>query len=177
MPPDRCPEASRVRGYEPRPRAPPLLPFQQRPAGTPLGGKGKRNICLAMYRCQERLKCDGEIVGIKIMDGIYAITFRGAADWGTGMLVLKNGTVVGADVSGVLYDGTYSVLGENVVVKFIMTVPPGAALVQGVPARPESYKIPVDTVVPISSFENNNPVLLKLPPGPVNVIFKRLRAL
>ena len=46
VPPDRCPGASRVRGYEPRPRAPPLLPFQQRPAGTPLGGKGERNISL-----------------------------------------------------------------------------------------------------------------------------------
>ena len=33
--------ASRVRGYEPRPRAPPLLPFQQRPAGTPLMEKGR----------------------------------------------------------------------------------------------------------------------------------------
>ena len=42
----RRPGASRVRGYEPRPRAPPLPPFQQRPAGTPLGGEGRRNISL-----------------------------------------------------------------------------------------------------------------------------------
>ncbi len=50
----RRPEASRVRGYEPRPRAPPLLPFQQRPAGTPLGGEGERNISLVNERCQAK---------------------------------------------------------------------------------------------------------------------------
>ena len=41
------------------------------------------------------------------MDGIYSITFRGATDWGVGMLLLRSGRIVGADVSGVLYDGTY----------------------------------------------------------------------
>ena len=38
--------ASRARGNVPRPRAPPLLPFLKRPAGTPLGGEGARNISL-----------------------------------------------------------------------------------------------------------------------------------
>jgi len=33
-------------GLRARPQAPPLLPFQQRPAGTPLGGEGERNISL-----------------------------------------------------------------------------------------------------------------------------------
>jgi hypothetical protein len=42
-----------------------------------------------------------------MMDGIYSITFRGATDWGLGMLVLRSGQLTGADVGGVLYDGRY----------------------------------------------------------------------
>ena len=111
------------------------------------------------------------------MDGIYAMAFRGAADWGTGMLILKDGNIIGADVSGVQYDGTYKISGESVAVNFVMTVPPGTSLVQGVPARSETYKIPVETTIPRAAFENNAPVPLRLPPGPVNVIFRRLRNL
>jgi hypothetical protein len=40
----RSPDAARVRGYEPRPQAPHPPPFPKRPAGTPLGGEGYRNI-------------------------------------------------------------------------------------------------------------------------------------
>ena len=60
----RRPEASRARGYEPRPRAPPLPPFQQRPAGTPLGGEGKRNICLG--RGNVKRKNEGSKDGVRI---------------------------------------------------------------------------------------------------------------
>ena len=70
MPPDRCPGASRVRGYEPRPRAPPLPPFQQRPAGTPLGGEGERNISLLKNRVKLYCLASGlslAFLGIDIM--------------------------------------------------------------------------------------------------------------
>src|SRR6476661_2868288 len=40
------------------------------------------------------------------MDGIYSVTFRGAVDWGVGMLLLLHGRIVGADVAGILFDGT-----------------------------------------------------------------------
>jgi len=45
------------------------------------------------------------------MDGIYAIRFRGAADWGLGMLVLQGGKITGVDAGGVQYDGVYSDIG------------------------------------------------------------------
>lgn len=48
-----------------------------------------------------------------MIDGIYQITFRGAADWGIGILHLKDRVITGADVGGVLYDGAYSGQGEK----------------------------------------------------------------
>jgi hypothetical protein len=43
-----------------------------------------------------------------MVDGIYTMTYLGASgDWGMGMLVLRQGIVVGADAVGGLYDGRY----------------------------------------------------------------------
>jgi hypothetical protein len=64
------------------------------------------------------------------MDGIYSVTFRGAVDWGVGMLLLRQGRIVGADVAGVLFDGTYRDINDALAVEVEMTVPPGATLVQ-----------------------------------------------
>jgi hypothetical protein len=58
-----------------------------------------------------------------VADGIYTMTYRGAADWGMGMLVLRRGTVTGADISGCLYDGRYRDDPENLVLELDMTVP------------------------------------------------------
>lgn len=60
-------------------------------------------------------------------DGIYTMTFRGKADWGMGMLVFRQGIIAGADSGGVVYDGTYSNDGTNLLVQAKMTVPPGAS--------------------------------------------------
>lgn len=111
------------------------------------------------------------------MEGIYSITFRGAADWGIGMLLLRAGRLTGADSGGVLYDGTYQDTNGVVNVTAEMTVPPGSTLVQGIPARPVAYKVPFNAQVPRQSLLNGHPVLIQLPPGPVNVIFKFLRGL
>jgi hypothetical protein len=113
--------------------------------------------------------------GDEMVDGIYSITFRGAADWGLGMIVLHGGTVTGADAAGATYDGTYKAEGESVSFRLTMTVPPGVVLVQGTRARPVSYDIPIAASVPAKALENSEPVTLEMPPGPVNVIFRRLR--
>src|SRR5215471_3431336 len=111
------------------------------------------------------------------MDGIYAMTFRGALDWGMGMLVLRRGTVTGADASGVLYDGSYSEAAETIFLDVKMTVPPGVTLVVGTPPQPRSYVVPLNAAVSKSFIENSEPILLHLPVGPVNVILRRLRRL
>jgi hypothetical protein len=112
-----------------------------------------------------------------MLDGIYSIIFRGRADWGTGMMILQRGVITGADAQGGLYDGSYVELGTDLQVDFTITVPPGVTLVQGTPARAEQYTISARTTLPTKALDTGEPVLMELPPGPVNVIFRRLRVL
>jgi len=111
------------------------------------------------------------------MDGIYSITFRGAFDWGIGMLMLHKEVITGVDAGGVNYDGQFQEFGDSVKFDIVMTVPPGATLVQGTPAKSEAYKISFQETVPRSDIENNQTVRFNQPPGPVNVIFSKLREL
>ena len=112
-----------------------------------------------------------------MLDGIFSITFRGRADWGTGLLILQNGVITGADASGALYDGSYQERGPDVDVKLTLTVPPGVTLVQGTAAQPKQYSISSETTLPIREVLEEKAILLEFPPGPVNVIFRRLRAI
>ena len=112
-----------------------------------------------------------------MVEGIYSITFRGSADWGIGMLLFQRGIILGADVSGVQFDGVYRDDGEALHVDLTMAVPPGVMLVMGGPPQSKPYSIPVEAKVPKICLETQEPLLLNLPPGPVNVIFKRLRKL
>src|SRR5688572_28877437 len=111
------------------------------------------------------------------MDGIFSITFRGATDWGQGILLFQNGIIVGADTGAVLYDGTYKEDEFTVHVQMTMTVPAGGQLVQGTPILPHAYKIDFKTILTKKDVFESNPILIDLPPGPVNIIFKLLRQL
>ena len=110
-------------------------------------------------------------------DGIYAITFRGATDWGMGMLLLRKGVVTGVDSGGVLYDGIFKMSGDHLTFDLKLTVPPGATLVQGTLPQTSAYTVPFQASVPIRAIQQNVPVLVQLPPGPVNVIVKFLRSI
>ena len=112
-----------------------------------------------------------------MFDGIYSIAFRSSVDWGIGMLLLRKGTITGADVAGVLFDGSYQAGLGGLSIKMTMTVPPGVTLVQGTPARPTQYTVPIDLTLPGDALQSQRPVLLPLPHGPVNVIFRKLRRL
>ncbi len=111
------------------------------------------------------------------MDGIYKVTFRGAADWGIGLLELRNGIVAGADAAGAIYDGTYQETDLDITLNLNMTVPPGVVLVQGGAAQPKQYSIVFHAIIPKHSIDDATPVYVDLPPGPVNVIVTRLREL
>src|SRR5687767_11268168 len=69
-------------------------------------------------------------------EGFYRLEFLGAAGVGVGVIVLEWGMIVGADAGGVIYDGTYSYARREELLDLELTVrvPPGASLVQGVPA-------------------------------------------
>lgn len=111
------------------------------------------------------------------MDGIYSVNFRGAVDWGIGMLVLRKGVVTGADAGGIYYDGHYRDLDTVVELNITMTVPPGATLVQGTPARPNAYTISFDAGILKKDMNESRTIRLELPQGPVNAIFCKLREL
>ena len=85
--------------------------------------------------------------------------------------------MTGADAAGATFDGTYKEDGERVSFTLTMTVPPGVVLVQGTPARPVSYEVPIAASVPIRALNSLEPVRLEMPQGPVNVIFRRLQNL
>jgi hypothetical protein len=112
-----------------------------------------------------------------VIDGIYSMAYRGAVDWGIGMLILRRGTITGSDASGVLYDGTYQQTGGNLDLNLTMTVPPGVALAQGTSAKSTAYSIPINLSLPTRVLSTGETVLMPLPPGPINVIFRKLRPL
>lgn len=43
-------------------------------------------------------------------EGFYSVVYGADGEQGMGMLVLDTGMVVGADMTGIIYDGTYEVL-------------------------------------------------------------------
>ena len=114
---------------------------------------------------------------MKFTDGIYSAVFRGISDWGMGILIFKKGVITGSDISGSLFDGKYQVNGPIIEFEVTMTVPPGVTLVQGTPPRRTQYTVPFHGSTPIESILKSIPILLDMPIGPVNVIFRLLRPL
>jgi len=80
-----------------------------------------------------------------MLEGMYRLDFSGHAGRGVAALVLKDGTVFGADEAGVNYDGTYEPTGTpgEVSVSLVLTVPPGVTLVQGVIADHRGFSFQV----------------------------------
>lgn len=90
---------------------------------------------------------------------------------------MRAGLIAGADIGGVIYDGKYDETDQDLILDMELTVPPGASLAQGTAPRPFPYKVPFHVRIQKSAIEHNQPVLVEMPPGPVNVIIKRLRGL
>jgi hypothetical protein len=109
-------------------------------------------------------------------EGFYAVTFGGAAGGGFGMVVLDTNLIVGADVTGVLYDGTYeyNARTDRLDVHIVVTVPPGVWLVQGVPSAPKEYKFPIEASLP-RDLGAEMPTDVSTPFGSVKAIFKKVR--
>ena len=81
-------------------------------------------------------------------DGFYRIAFTGAHGSGFGLLVLFEGAVAGADVGGVLYDGTYRTdeAKNHMNLQITMRAPAGSTPVQtGIP-----LVAPIDVPMAIS---------------------------
>lgn len=111
------------------------------------------------------------------LDGFYSALFTGKSGEGSAMFILSDGTLVGADPLGVVFDGSYVPDGKggftgNVTVK----APPNGELVQGVTTGPDGLIYEVGVQIP-SDFESRQFITLTTPLGPVNFSLKLLRGL
>jgi hypothetical protein len=96
-----------------------------------------------------------------MLNGFYSVYYTGRTGSGFGVLVLKDGIVTGADVSGGLFDGEYTVHEERAVFEgtIRLTIPPGVPLVTGAPANQNSYTQNIPISMPLD-LNQGKPVLL-----------------
>ncbi|WNM61169.1 hypothetical protein [Candidatus Nitrospira neomarina] len=111
-----------------------------------------------------------------MIDGFYSIFFTGVSGQGFGVIVLKDGILVGADNTGGSYDGHYTVNNEKqfLIGEVVLNAPPGIQLVTGAATGSE----PASWVMPLSlppDFGNGRAFPMKTPTGPINIIFRKLR--
>lgn len=110
-------------------------------------------------------------------EGFYSITFAGTTgNWGTGILVLDTGMVVGADAAGGTYDGTFAfnTRSELIDIDVVVGIPAGIQTVQGAPVSPVDTSFPVKASFPRETPKH--PILVTTPLGPVSIVIKFLRA-
>jgi hypothetical protein len=106
--------------------------------------------------------------------GFYSMAYTGAVGTGFGLIALSKGVIAGADVAGGMYDGTYVERTSGIDFKMMMKLPSGAIPVQtGVPLT-QAMNVPFDVSLP-NDLGAEQPLLLQLPLGPINVIFKKIR--
>jgi len=112
----------------------------------------------------------------KSIDGFYAAYLTGAVLQGFAMLVFRNGKIVGADVGGVQYDGTYVDSGTGFLVKLKVEIPPNATLIQGVTVGPQGDSSELDFRLP-ADFTSVPFIRVNAKHGPVNAKIVKVREL
>lgn len=111
------------------------------------------------------------------MDGIYAMYYTGTAGSGHAVFTMKDGVIAGADAVGGLLDGTYEKAeGGDVDISVTLKSLPGTWLVTGKLAEKKDDLMQQITARLPSNFGHGNPIGIRTPTGPVNVIFKKLRS-
>ena len=101
-----------------------------------------------------------------LYDGMYLVKYTGRDGEGATVLVFIDGIVFGHD-GGVQYDGAYAPSPNesgSMDLQLCLTVPPGVALVQGVPAQPAEYRFEIRIRLPARA---NAPINVQTPYGPV----------
>jgi hypothetical protein len=111
-----------------------------------------------------------------MLNGFYALYYTGRTGSGFGVIVLKDGIVTGADVSGGLFDGEYTIHEDRGVFEgtIRMPVPPGISLVTGAAPSPNPYTQQIPISFPLD-LNQGKPVLVQTSTGPVNLILKKIR--
>jgi hypothetical protein len=110
-------------------------------------------------------------------EGFFRISYTGYHGSGLGILVLRDGIVSGADVSGGVYNGIYSEEPETgkITVSVHLVVPAGVSLVQTGVSLASPADIPIAASFEQGELSGGKPVLIRTPIGPVNVILNKIR--
>lgn len=110
-------------------------------------------------------------------EGFYSVVYRGQTDWGAAVIVLLNGFVTGSDVTGISYDGVYVVddLNRQAILRITLSVPPGIALVTGLPAHPHPYAFNIEVPVPETIGSRDFETQVQVLNGIVQVRLHKLR--
>jgi hypothetical protein len=110
------------------------------------------------------------------LDGFYAVYLTGSASQGFAMFVFQSGVIVGVDVGGLKYDGTYKTTDNGFSIILTFSVPPNSTLIQGVTTGLETEKSELAFLLPID-FLAQPFIRIETPQGPVNAKLTKLREL
>lgn len=111
-----------------------------------------------------------------MFDGMYGFAYQGVSGVGSGTIVLDRGRIFGHD-GGVQYDGAYAPSSQgpgHLDINLRLTVPPGIALVQGVPPQPHQYSFDLTCTI---RAQGASDVQIATPYGPVGAHVRFLRPL
>lgn len=113
-----------------------------------------------------------------MLNGFYSLYYTGTVASGFAVIVLEDGVVTGADVTGGLFDGEYTINQEKSVFEgtIRMTVPAGISLVTGAPPSQTAYTQDIPLSLPLD-LNQGRPMLVHTSTGPVNLNMKKLRDL
>jgi hypothetical protein len=110
-----------------------------------------------------------------MIDGYYAGYMTASAGHGMALLVFDRGTIAGADLNGVQFDGSYrQVEGGAWTGQVRVKIPPGTTVIQGYTAPPQglSYDVPVSLP---GNFLDAPYIELATPLGPVAMRLVKVR--
>src|SRR4051812_39736095 len=111
-------------------------------------------------------------------EGFYSIHYNGStagsSGVGMGMLILDSGIIVGCDMTGGTFDGTYEFNEQTQMVeaRMLMRMPPGSFLVTGVSALPHGFPINASLSRRVRQQEK---IFLNIPGGQISVVITKLR--
>jgi hypothetical protein len=109
------------------------------------------------------------------IDGFYAAYLTAAGGQGFALIECTHGRIVGADASGVVFDGEYSESGDEALqVRLDVKTPPNVGFIQGGNSGPAGDVTHQEFMLP-TDFYNRDFVRLDLGRGPVNAKFVRIR--
>ena len=117
------------------------------------------------------------MTGVNDIDGIYSVYLTGSSGVSLGLFYFKEGIIAGADIAGMLYDGTFEITPDGYVVGNVKyVVPLGHSMITGFTASNEPIELTSPLKLPID-FTGDHVHRIETPSGPVNAKFKKVRAL